>query len=300
MKNDVFKLLETFRKTKKYYEIGKLNFKGVSGYDVYNPTAPFKVNDQKIIIARVEKRDEEKSMAMFFKENKKDEFELLKDYPFYFLQDPFITIIDKNYVFGGTELIGIDQKTYQYRVAFYKGKKINHLKRFFTGPTGMKDIRLIELKDKKVGVFSRPQGVIGGRGKIGFTVIDNLNKLTKEVILEAPLLDLLPDENWCGVNELHLLKDGKIGVLAHVAAFSKKTIRHYYPATFILDPLTKAHTPIKIIAERKDFLDGPYKRKDLIDVLFSAGLILMDEKAKLYTGVSDCEIQYAVIDNPFL
>ncbi|NLN50754.1 MAG: DUF1861 family protein [Acholeplasmataceae bacterium] len=292
-------LLKQFRSQKKYYQVGKLTFKGVEGVDIYNPTAPFQVGEKTIIIARVEKRNEEFSRAMFFYQTKEDEYQLLKDYPVYQLQDPYITKIKGEFIFGGTELLSFENGIFHYQAAFYRGKTLKTLKRFLTGPSGMKDIRLIELKSGKIGVFSRPQGKKGGRGKIGFTIVDKLEDLTAQIIYDAPLLEMIIAEDWLGANELHLLADGKIGVLAHVACFSGNKIRHYYPATFILDPETKEFDNFKIIAERKDFLPGCYKRKDLIDVLFSAGIILMGNKAKLYSGVSDCEVHYALIDNPF-
>jgi hypothetical protein len=60
-------------------------------------------------------------------------------------------------------------------------------------------------------------------------------------------------------------------------------------------------TPIKIIASRSEFPEGPAKRSDLVDILFSGGLVRLDGgKAKLYTGVSDTEAHVLTIEDPFL
>jgi hypothetical protein len=55
---------------------------------------------------------------------------------------------------------------------------------FAVGPQWMKDIRLVELADRRIGVFTRPKGeYFGGQAEIGFTIIDNLDDLTPEVIV---------------------------------------------------------------------------------------------------------------------
>ena len=53
----------------------------------------------------------------------------------------------------------------------------------------MKDIRLLELSDGRILVAVRPQGEIGGRGKIGFLVVKSLDELTKERMESAPVLE---------------------------------------------------------------------------------------------------------------
>ncbi len=166
----------------------------------------------------------------------------------------------------------------------------------------MKDIRLVELADKKIGIFTRPQGKIGGRGKIGFTVINTLEELNEEVIERAPLIEnQFIDEEWGGVNELHLLKNGKIGVLGHIARFDDEGNRHYYPMVFMFDPVTKKASPLKIIAARKNFEEGEFKRSDLKNVVFSGGLIRREDGyAELYVGVSDAEAHKIVIPDPFI
>ena len=75
----------------------------------------------------------------------------------------------------------------------------------------MKDIRLILLSDNRIGVFTRPQGKIGGRGRIGFMIVNSLKELgldisenkieqiTEEVVRDAAKVvvmaekDTLPD-----------------------------------------------------------------------------------------------------------
>ena len=164
----------------------------------------------------------------------------------------------------------------------------------------MKDVRLVELADGRIGIFTRPQGAKGGRGKIGFTIVNSFEEVTAQTMQDAPLLPLFGEEEWGGVNEAVLLSDNRIGVLGHIACFEPDEVRHYYPMSFVFDPQSRECTGLQILAERKEFLPGPSKRPDLEDVLFSGGITLMGEDALLYVGVSDCEVQYKTIRNPFL
>jgi hypothetical protein len=69
---------------------------------------------------------------------------------------------------------------------------------------------------------------------------------------------------------------------------------------FALDPVTGDHSEIRVIARRADFLDGPAKRPDLVDVVFSGGLVRKDDgSADLYAGISDAEAQRITIPDPF-
>lgn len=182
----------------------------------------------------------------------------------------------------------------------YKGSDIFNLKLFFVGPDGMKDLRITELKDGTIGVFTRPQGSKGGRGKIGFTKIKRLNDLSIGVIQDAPILnDFFNDDEWGGINSIYPIDNDNIGLLGHIAKMDESGIKHYYPMTFVLDINSLKYKDVQIIAEREDFLPGPSKDVSLYDVVFSGGLEFKDKKAILFAGISDIEAQTIEIDNPF-
>lgn len=286
------------------HEKSKIKFSGIEeGKDVYNITAPFEDAGKIYIAGRVEARDSEYSSVVFFHRTEhawNAETEAVR-LP---LQDPFITRIDGQLVLGGVEVFDDEEKpgSLNYRTVFYKGESIRTLERFAKGPDRMKDIRLCQLKDSRILVMTRPQGEIGGRGKIGYTVINALEELNEASILAADILEgqFLPEE-WGGCNELHLLKNGKIGILSHIAKYDKAGNRHYYSTAFCFDVETGLHTPMKIIAVRANFADGPSKREDLSDVIFSGGLLReTDGTARLFCGVSDSEGHTITIRDPFL
>lgn len=151
-------------------------------------------------------------------------------------------------------------------------------------------------------MLTRPLGLPGARAAIGYTCLATLDDLDADAIAGATLFrdQFLPDE-WGGANEAHLLANGLVGVLGHVAWMEAGDIRHYAAMSFALRPETGEKTPLTIIATRSDFPPGPAKRLDLQDVIFSGGLVRQhDASAWLYTGISDAETHRLRIPDPFL
>lgn len=271
--------------------------------DVYNITAPFEEDGRLWIAGRVEERESEYSQVYFFYQEG-SVWKVSKEMGVFDLQDPFITKINHEFVLGGVEVYKKEgeKEGLEYRTIFYRGSSINNLKMFAKGPDKMKDIRLCQLSKNKILVFTRPQGVVGGRGKIGYCYITDLNQLNEETILNATILEnQFIEEEWGGANELHVLKNGKVGVLSHIARFDEQGNRHYYATSFCFDPRDGSYSPMKMIASRSDFSKGESKRSDLVDVIFSGGLIRKENGlAQLYCGVSDAEGHQRLIPDPFL
>ncbi|MFK9094333.1 DUF1861 family protein [Bacillus salipaludis] len=281
----------------------KVIFSGIGDKDVYNITAPFEDEGQLVIAGRVESRNSEQSQVFFFvKQN--NEWVPRVGAPVLELQDPFFTKIAGELVLGGVQTFPhpTNEGALGWRTVLYKGPSISGLQEFAKGPDGMKDLRLIELMDGRIGVLTRPQGEKGGRGKIGWTRIPSLSDLSLDVMNEAPLLGgQFIDEQWGGANEAHLLENGLVGVLGHIASFDQEGNRHYYPMVFALNPETGEFSDIKLIATRSHFLPGQAKRPDLEDVVFSGGIVRnTDGTAVFYAGISDAEAQRITITDPFL
>ncbi len=286
------------------------SFEGVDGYDVYNPSVPFELNGNTYIAGRVESRSSEQSKVMFFA--KKDEkWELCKDAMTFDLQDPFITWIDDELILGGVR-VDWDKASGTARAwytDFYRGTSLNNLTYVSSGPRHMKDIRLIQLADRRIGIFTRPQGEAmlnkyGCIAKIGFTAVDSLSEVTPENIEKAPFLEglFLPEE-WGGCNQVHLLKDGRLGVIGHKAygeGDNDNKILHYYGMSFVIDPDTGKMSIPRIIISRDCFPDGPAKAPRLKDITFTSGILRRNNgTAEVYTGLSDARIGSAVIKDPF-
>lgn len=281
----------------------KLHFAGVGDRDVYNITAPFMNEGELYIAGRVEERSSEESEIIFFT-CKNDVWTPKLDLPKFQLQDPFITRINGEWIFGGVALY-FDEEPIRsiigWRTVLYRGKNLHELEHAASGPWNMKDIRLCELAGGAVGVFSRPFGIEGTRAVIGFSILESFEELSETAIIQAPLFrDQFLKDEWGGANEIHLLKNGFLGVLGHISYTDESGLLHYHAMSFVLNPLTREKSPVKIIATRSDFPEGPAKRPDLVDVIFSGGLVReANNRAMLYVGASDTEAHCIDIEDPF-
>ena len=280
---------------------GKISFSGVGDHDVYNITAPFSFDGQTLIAGRVESRDTESSTSVIFRR----EGEVWLPYPgapsFAGLQDPCVTLINGELILGGVRFpVKLNNGHTGWRMEFYRGHRLGALRRFLVGPEHMKDIRFAGLLDGRVAVFSRPQGAIGGRGKIGFALARSMDDVTPDMIESAPLFThQFLDTEWGAANEVHVLRNGKLGVLGHIACADEQSHRHYYAMAFAVDPGTQSAGPLRIIGCRAQFPPGPSKRVDLADVIFSGGLLRhWDGTATLFAGLSDAEAGFVRIADP--
>lgn len=282
-------------------EIKKLVFLGVDDKDVYNISKSFKFNGSEFIFGRVEPRNNSEPSKVFLFKKVGNEWVPDKRFiPLKDSEDPFISFIDKEWIFGCVEVTKIKERL-NYRTVLYKGENPHQLRKFFVGPWGMKDIRFIQLPDGKFAVFSRPQGENGGRGKIGFLIIDSLEKLNERNLYDAPLLNQFSNLEWGGANDIHLLKNGKLGVLGHIAKRNLDNSLSYYPMVFSIDTKTVDYSKIKILLKRANFPAGDSKNERFKDVIFPGGLIRnKDGTAKLYFGAGDAEAYKIVIKDPFL
>lgn len=283
-----------------------LNFRGVDGLDVYNTSVPFADGDRTVIAGRVESRDSERSRTMFF-EGADTEWTLIDGAPVFDLQDPFVTFIDGELWLGGV-YVDWDKSPIYYETRFYHGKSIYSLEYAFSGPGYMKDIRLLQLADGRIAVFSRPNDEALRNKywcicKVGFAVADKIGDVTPEFIYNAPHLEnLFPDDEWGGCNQLHDLGGGRIGVIGHRSwgkVIDGVHHIHYYSMVFGVDYLRGTHTAPKIIAERSCYPDAPAKQPRIADVTFTSGLVrLGGGKAMLYSGLSDAGEGRLLIDDP--
>ena len=283
-------------------ESGKLTFQGVDGHDVYNITAPFEIDGETVIAGRVERREVELSEIVFFVERDgvwtpHPAAQRLRG-----LQGPCVTFVDDELVLGGVRF-PVERPNGEkiWLMEFYRGRSLTALRLFLQGPDKMKDIRLKQLPDGRIAVLTRPQGAKGGRGQIGFFIAERLDAITAGAIEAAPVFTgMFRAEEWGGANEAHLLPDGRLGVLGHIAYFDEAGCRHYYPMIFTLDPKTGQAGAPQIIAQRDEFPSGPTKRPDLADVIFSGGLVRHEDgTAMLYAGLSDTEAGWIRLPDPF-
>ena len=289
-----------------------LHFEGVDGYDVYNTTPPFQWQEKTWIFGRVEKRDEwAASTTQLFEEVSPHHFRKVSNAMIYPLEDPFVAFIQDEIVLGGTMVYKVCGKVTEYHVNFYRGHDLLSLTYFTSGPRKMKDIRLIELANGKIGVFSRHRGTHINQqhqtlAVIGYGEIDSLDQLNPDFIEQARLLpNLFGEGEWGGCNQLHLLDDGRIGVIGHHSWLEDqplpRSLSVYVAISFIFDPQRWTVDDVRLIAQRNAYPDAPFKKPHVADCVFPSGFVVDPRTGTtlLYSGLGDCYEGVAIISNPF-
>ncbi len=299
---------EIFDKEGKIYESVKVKFSGVCGYDVYNCSIPFEKDGKTYIYGRVEKRDEwARSTVHLFEKVGEDEFKKVENSFVYQLEDPYIANIHNTLILGGTHVVKERSMVKTYYGYFYKGNDLEDMYYFTTGPEHMKDIRLVQLSNGEIGVFSRHRGQhildeYGCESMIGFCKIKTVDDLTGEAIKNAPLIpNIFADGEWGGCNQCYMLSSGKIGIIGHKCYKDEERNNAVYLNTaYVFDTEKMEMISDKVIATRKSYPSGPAKKPDLEDCAFPGGIVMRpDGKADLYSGIGDCEVGRVTVDYPF-
>jgi len=302
---------QEFEKSKNVYESVKLSFTGVEGFTVYNCSIPFTFQGKDYIYGRVEKFDQwARSWVRLFEKTGPDSYAAVPDMMAYQLEDPYISFVQGELTMGGTHVRKKSGSIDTYYGYFYRGTDLNDMLYFTTGPNGMKDIRLVDLRDGRIGVFSRPRGEAikakyGSDAMIGFAVINSLDQLTNEVVENArPIEGIFQKDEWGGCNQAYLLENGKIGVAAHQSYTEpmqgEEDLAVYMNTAFEFDPNTFEVTESKIIGSRSCYPAGTPKLPRLRDCTFTSGLVMREDgRADLYGGLGDSEEGRIVIDYPF-
>jgi len=286
-----------------------LKFSGAEGYDVYNTSVPFDYRGTTVMAGRVESRDSEASTTMFFEKTPEGYKLMPQTDKIKNLQDPFVAEIGGRLILGGVDAIWRDDGSLvTYHTDFYDASELSHPRHIIHGPAEMKDIRLLELPDGRVAVFTRPNGravaEYGITAAVGFVLVDDLREVTEKVIAEAPLIKwLFADDEWGGCNQLHNLKNGLVGIIGHKSwgeMIGGAHILHYYCFASAIDPDTREIAPLKIIGSRECFPPLDCKNPRVKDVCFTSGIIRNgDGTAYLYSGLNDCGEGVVKIEDPF-
>jgi hypothetical protein len=286
-----------------------VRIEGIPDPIVTNPSVPFTSGGETVLAVRADPGAEEPcSRIVFCRPGPDGAWRPIPGTPELPLEDPFVAFVGGTLVLGGVRVIREAGRVVSWVTDLYRGRDLRDLALFATGPSHMKDIRLVELDAGRIGVFSRPQGqaMIDRHGciaAIGFTVVDSLDDLSAEVIADAPFLreTFLPEE-WGGVNQACLLSNGLVGVIGHMAwgeHVDGEHFIHYYSMAFAIDPCSRRFTRPKVIAARESFADGPTATPRTRDVTFTAGIVrLPNGRAELWTGLSDRRIGRILIDDP--
>lgn len=299
-----------FERHASIHEAALLHFDGVEGWDVYNASIPFQAGEDMYIFGRVEKRAEwARSHVGLFRQVGRDHFALVPGAGFSLMEDPFVARVQGELVLGGVHVRYMRGEIDSLSTYFFRGTAPDDLRYFTTGPAGMKDIRLLDMQDGRVGVFSRPKSQAyasqtGRQADIGFAILDSLDALDEESISRAkPIEGVLEKHQWGGCNQAYMLRDGHIGVVGHISyqtgAEPARTL-HYLNMSFVFHPEKLMAQEVKIIGSRACYPAGPAKKAELDDCAFTGGIVpRSDGLVDLYSGLGDCQVGRIAIDDPF-
>lgn len=283
-----------------------LKFENLENKRIYNPSRPFLIGDKLYLVCRVEDKVTNLSQSLLFEKIGNTWF-LVKEAPVFNLEDPFLTEIQGKILFGGVYVGWKNKNKVSFlKTVFYYARSFFELdpaSPFTEGPLNMKDIRIVDLKNGKLGVFTRPQGGRFVRGRICYLELNSLEELKnlKQIHEKAREINLpLKNNEWVGTNDVYLLDEEHLGVLIHYAYKDQEKKLHYFALTFIFQPKKFSVKNLKIIAQRRNFPNGPAKHPNLKDVVFPGGIINEGEKSFLYCGLSDNQIGVIQIKNPFI
>ncbi len=296
---DVDELLARYHTTRKPGPGKLVTLVGLEGSDGYNPSNPIPDGAHPYSYVRVEPREYElDSWSIPFRHRAEDLWEIDDQLPRLRLQDPSVSVINHELVVSGVRILDKTPEHTIWETVFYRGPSPSRLSEFAVSPVNMKDVRLVELHNGTIGMFTRPLGGAFGRGCIGYTEINDLDALTMDAMSAAELLENQPiASQWWGVNAVYPLLDGMLGVLAHIAKLSG-TARHYYPIVFTFDPITRTIVLApEIIADRSCFPANGVKRPELEDVIFPTWIDR--ERGRFYGGLSDAAIGVLPMTDPF-
>lgn len=301
---------------------------------IYNPST---ILPDGTVLCRLEERgDEISSQIAVFEVTAGWRLSLVESAPrFRGMQDPYYLGEFPDLVSGGIyHVIGgvkitVDPSTrkitdwqdhfFRYRSNLEEVFENGAPKPFATGVRRAKDTRFVwlpgrESEEKQIAVCPRPQGRFGGIGRIGYFKTDNLETLQNDIEAyfmledESTLIsDLLEEDEWGGVNQMMVQRDGSILLIGHRARRTGSNgteRRKYRPFAAMLDPdsgqLIGAVKELDVVPD--EFPSVVAKRPELEDVIFSGGIMLDNDdpdRVVFIGGAKDASVVLKVIDRPY-
>ena len=238
---------------------------------------------------------------------------------FYRLEDPWATWLSGSngkpqLLFGGVK-VDFNDKIPVITTQLYLAPSVQELD--VDNPIAeirhMKDVRVVQLQTGKIAVFTRPMVGKASPGRIGFTIVNNVQDIEKAVVY-AKLLKFNLDKNArIGANEAYIITKTEstgivkelVNVFCHVATtdpikqerneifdFEKGPI-HYSGYQFELDPNNPYDEIITLnkIADRSDFpLNDKFSKGERYDDIIFPGGTGGSKETQYFAGVEDTRI----------
>lgn len=276
--------------------------------DHYNVSEPIEVAGQELMLTREEERSSENSVVKAYIHNKeKDIWQPMTEVrPMAGYQDPsYLGEIkgQKCFCATNTQVNEKNEVINYWAELFAINGDLNHIEQVAKGPEKSKLLHLIQTGPEEIDGFIRMQGGEFGRGKICHFQIremDDLQNVLDNIGAQTEIIDIFDKDEWGGFNDLHLLPDGRVDVLGHIARLVKdekdQDKKEYYVFSAIFDPKTNLVSELKIILSRGDLpVEAEPKKPEVENVLYPNNSVLEDDKRHIYTSISDSKQVVATV-----
>ena len=201
-------------------------------------------------------------------------------------EDPALTRILRTLPSGAIEsawlLSCVDARPFKDRpnmvetlvTKFYAGRRLDELELVAEGPPWMKDIRVSQLPDGRLGVYGRPQPTGNYSGNISYTEVPNLSHLTPEAIANASIIDetLFPVGSglWGGVNDVIRADTSDASIALLLAHRARRTGengngRNYEAVIYKHNVTKRTVVELGILATADQFPAGAVKADETVD-----------------------------------
>ena len=287
-----------------------ISFSGIRDLTAYNATPPLwlRVGGEmrRVVAARVEAFDDlAHSRVMFFEMKSATLYELIEDAPVFYGEDPSIVTINGEIVLLTVNVVAKRNNDYAIKTEIRRAGDVLELWKPWRSMPG-KDNRLIPVDNgERLVVLTRPEGVVGGLGKMAMLEIESLDALTHKRLREAKIITMpIGDGEWVGPNEGHdIAVSNQVGILGHVAlsdGVGKTGSKTYFSVFWWVDRETGKVVDTIPLALRKDFpmlTETDAKLSELRNVFYPTGLTFQD-LVLLHGGLEDVAQGYVPINNP--
>ena len=278
--------------------------------DAYNVSSPFIYEGKEYIFARLEARKSDRNtVSVVLEHNQSGSWTAVQDFDPLPLQDPFVKKVHDKWVAGGVRYYPDRPGSGNWETHIYTGNSPFDLEPYLVGPYGMKDVRLFPMNDGRVGVLTRPQGKVGGLGKVGIYIANSLDEVNAEDMTKAPIINELFDHSsgeWGGASDAYDLggNDGYVGIIGHIArrVYNPQTGRYdreYYGHSWVLNLGSLAVCEESILACRECFPATEAKYPDLGKVVFPGGVRVENKRNVVYCGLNDVAAGKVTVELPF-
>lgn len=293
--SEIKDLLFDFRhKAKSEIQTNEVSFVGKDANQILSTTASFEINQETFMIASI-KDSNQFSKLVLLKKDTGFLYHVEEDLNIFNVNYPHLAMIHNQYVLEG--VLRIDENNKQS--CLYVGPNLKSLELKVVFPPFIKSVRVFEYSNK-IHAFYTVSGQNYGTGKIAHAAYNSFDEMKQSSFNNIQVFSnhFISGESG-GINDIHILQNGLIGIVGHITYTDSYDTEHSYPCAFAFNIDNNKSTKLKIILE-KSSLNLSSTKKYFTDKIHTSGLIRRaNNRASLYIE-TDQKIYSIIFDDPFV